>query len=598
MRRALPVLLLLLTCSVPTSGQDLASTVIYVDDDSRSDPGRWDPSVSDPCENGTVAHPFDAIQEAIDAAVDGATVFVQSGRYCETVDLLGKRITLTGFDPNHPGFAMWPVLDGLASGPVVSFTHGEDADCVLSGLVITGGFSQSTGAILCSSSSPTIAHCLIIGNRAPDANGAAICCMGSNATFINCTISGNRAGPGGAALRLIDSNAAVINSILWGNAPAEILPGGTSRPAIRHSDVAGGWRGQDCIDVDPMFAGIGVWLDPDLDDPHARWLQGDYHLQSQMGRYQPARDAWTQDQATSPCIDAGDPCSPGGPEPSPNGGVINMGAYGGTVEASKSWSDDPIHFPDTNLKAAVEEELWMSDPTPADMLGLVRLIQPNSYVRESAIRDLTGLEYAVNLQELNLRYHEIRDISPLSGLSGLRTAVLLGNRINDLAPLSGLSDLETLDLEQNEIEDISALSGLSSLRSVGLHRNFISDIQPLLTLTGLAWIDLRANPMNREAYDTCLPQIQANNPGVTLLYDAFFTGRLAISSTPGGSVVRPGQGVFTCEFYEVVVLEAKADPGFEFVGWSGSCSTQDNPLELTMDQDYDLQANFQSTDLP
>ena len=40
---------------------------------------------------------------------------------------------------------------------------------------------------------------------------------------------------------------------------------------------------------------------------------------------------------TSPCIDAGDPMTPIGYEPFPNGGVINMGACGGTGEASKSY---------------------------------------------------------------------------------------------------------------------------------------------------------------------------------------------------------------------------------------------------------------------
>ena len=36
------------------------------------------------------------------------------------------------------------------------------------------------------------------------------------------------------------------------------------------------------------------------------------------------------------CIDAGDPCDPIGVEPNPNGTRINMGAYGGTAQASKS----------------------------------------------------------------------------------------------------------------------------------------------------------------------------------------------------------------------------------------------------------------------
>ena len=40
--------------------------------------------------------------------------------------------------------------------------------------------------------------------------------------------------------------------------------------------------------------------------------------------------------ATSPCIDAGDPDTLLGDEPEPNGWRINMGACGGTTEASKS----------------------------------------------------------------------------------------------------------------------------------------------------------------------------------------------------------------------------------------------------------------------
>jgi len=47
------------------------------------------------------------------------------------------------------------------------------------------------------------------------------------------------------------------------------------------------------------------------------------------------------DDVTSLCIDAGDPNSPIGHEPFPNGGRINMGAYGGTAEASKSYFGKP-----------------------------------------------------------------------------------------------------------------------------------------------------------------------------------------------------------------------------------------------------------------
>ena len=49
-----------------------------------------------------------------------------------------------------------------------------------------------------------------------------------------------------------------------------------------------------------------------------------------------------QDEVTSPCIDAGNPLSPISLEPFPSGGVVNMGAYGGTLEASKSYFGQPV----------------------------------------------------------------------------------------------------------------------------------------------------------------------------------------------------------------------------------------------------------------
>jgi hypothetical protein len=70
-------------------------------------------------------------------------------------------------------------------------------------------------------------------------------------------------------------------------------------------------------------------------------VDGDYHLKSQAGRYDPNSRSWVVDEVTSPCIDAGDPMAPIMHEPFPNGGNINMGAYGGTGEASKSYFGKP-----------------------------------------------------------------------------------------------------------------------------------------------------------------------------------------------------------------------------------------------------------------
>ncbi len=317
--------------------------VIHVDDDAAAEPAPGHSAVSDPYENGTVEHPFDSIREAIEVAAMGATIFVHAGTYRETVDLLGKSIKVTGFDPEDPNRAAWPVIDGGGNSPVVNFTHGEDANCLLTGFVITGGTGRSVGAIRCTGASPTISNCLIVGNRGTDWNGAAILCTNSNAAFINCTIADNRAGRFSAGLSLVNSDVTVVNSILWGNWPEEIITDGNDLPSIGYSVVMGGWSGMGTRQADPLFAGPGRWVDRNnpgvtvtADDPSATWAMGDYHVQSQAGRWDPKTATWQQDRVTSPCIDAGDPSTPVGHEPSPNGGIINMGAYGGTSQASKS----------------------------------------------------------------------------------------------------------------------------------------------------------------------------------------------------------------------------------------------------------------------
>jgi len=70
--------------------------------------------------------------------------------------------------------------------------------------------------------------------------------------------------------------------------------------------------------------------------------QGDYHLMSEYGRHWvpdgndvPAGGLWVLDERTSPCVDAGDWQDDPRLEPEPNGGRINMGAYGGTPYASR-----------------------------------------------------------------------------------------------------------------------------------------------------------------------------------------------------------------------------------------------------------------------
>lgn len=113
----------------------------------------------------------------------------------------------------------------------------------------------------------------------------------------------------------------IVNNIIWENELYLTESVWPSEYMIHCNDMQGGWIGQGNFDADPLFA-----------DAESR----DYHLKSQAGRWDPNNGSWVTDEVTSPCIDAGDPDIPFGQEPAPHGNRLNMGAYGGTPEASKS----------------------------------------------------------------------------------------------------------------------------------------------------------------------------------------------------------------------------------------------------------------------
>ncbi len=121
----------------------------------------------------------------------------------------------------------------------------------------------------------------------------------------------------------------VTNSIIDATDPINTqFPYLDSDVHVSYSNIVGEpWPGPGNINVDPQFV-----------DPNS----GNYHLKSQAAHYNPLSKQWIPDETTSPCIDTGNPASPIGHEPFPNGGIVNMGFYAATPHASRSYFGGPV----------------------------------------------------------------------------------------------------------------------------------------------------------------------------------------------------------------------------------------------------------------
>lgn len=219
--------------------------------------------------------------------------------------------------------------------------HNYDSDVTLSGCVFSGNSSQRNGGgVYIYEASAKLTNCTFSGNSAAD--GGGLYNYKSSPVLRNCMLTGNRAERGGAIANQQNQNAEVlVNCILWGNVPDQWYGGW---PVTSYSVVQGdAGFGIGNIDADPCFADPGYWDQNETPDDANDdfWVDGDYHLKSEAGRWDANEGQWTRDDVTSPCIDAGNPMSPIGLEPFPNGGIVNMGAYGGTAEASKSYFGEP-----------------------------------------------------------------------------------------------------------------------------------------------------------------------------------------------------------------------------------------------------------------
>lgn len=84
--------------------------------------------------------------------------------------------------------------------------------------------------------------------------------------------------------------------------------------------------------------------------------------------------------------------------------------------------------------------------------------------------------------------------------------------------------------------------------------------------------------------------------GVTAC-DGADTYQLTVSSTSGGNVTSPGEGIFTYDAGTMVQLVATPDDGYQFRSWTGDVAYVADPnsasTTITMNGSYAVVANFE-----
>jgi parallel beta-helix repeat protein len=158
-----------------------------------------------------------------------------------------------------------------------NYSNPKISNCNLVGNEASGG--EGAGIYCGNRSDPAIKYCLFAAN-----NYSAVACSDSSPLFENCTMIKSYYG----IFCYMQSTPTVNNCIVReNNENLQLVEESEFR--INYCNIQGGWQGIGNIDVDPLFV--------DAEN-------GDYHLKSQAGSWDPKIYQWVKDSVTSPC------CSP------------------------------------------------------------------------------------------------------------------------------------------------------------------------------------------------------------------------------------------------------------------------------------------------
>ena len=351
---------------------------------------------------------YATIQVAINSSATNDTVLVQPGTYFEDIDFGGRAITVASLflTTGDETYIEQTIINAGGYGHCVTFDSGENNDSIINGFTATNGGSYYGSGIYCyQNSSPTISNMIITENNGDqgDSYGGGLCFMSecepvcsnliisnnyanegggiwfhdnSHATMSNLTLTGNTSSHGGA-MQISYSDPIIDHVVMYNNnSPfgGAVYVFNYSAPQFMNctisnndADYGGGFY---CIDLygEPIITNCIVWgntssynlqifsnssIHPpvvtysDVQDGTGEYWFGTGCIDADPEFMDPANNLFFLN-ASSPCIDVGDPSSP----LDPDGSIADIGAfyyvqYGyGSVEGVVTNSETglPIHY--------------------------------------------------------------------------------------------------------------------------------------------------------------------------------------------------------------------------------------------------------------
>ncbi|MDR0170825.1 NEAT domain-containing protein [Bacillus paranthracis] len=132
--------------------------------------------------------------------------------------------------------------------------------------------------------------------------------------------------------------------------------------------------------------------------------------------------------------------------------------------------------------------------TKEDLLKVKSLIVVEA--KSKGIKDVSGLEYMKNLENLTLEEVKLENIKFISNLRQLKSLSITYGELEDIGPLAELEHIESLSLRNNKISDLSPLSQMKKIKLLDLNSNYIKDIKPLFTAKSLRTLTVANNQIS------------------------------------------------------------------------------------------------------